>query len=112
MCTKCVYCVLSVFNVCTECVYQVYRIAGKIGEVLNLAIWLSRIKSPNYIPPILEILRHRLAGYSSTGYIILYAVPALQDICILPRECDVGDSSLSLSLSLSPEKKFVSLTRV
>jgi len=83
-----------------------YCIAGKFGRVSNLAIWrsgriIAKLNSANIKSPWL-----RLAG-RPLKYIWLHTVPVLQDNCIHSRECDVSDSSLSLSLG----RNFVSLTR-
>ena len=85
-----------------------YRIAGNFGRVSNLAVWrsgeiIAKLNSADINSPWL-----RLAG-RPLKYIWLHTVPVLQDNCIHSRECDVGDSSLSLSLS--PGRNFVSLTR-
>ena len=75
-----------------------YRIAGNFGRVSNLAVWrsgeiIAKLNSADINSPWL-----RLAG-RPLKYIWLHTVPVLQDNCIHSRECDVGDSSLSLSLS-------------
>ena len=85
-----------------------YHIAGNFGRVSNLAVWrsgeiIAKLNSADINSPWL-----RLAG-RPLKYIWLHTVPVLQDNCIHSRECDVGDSSLSLSLS--PGRNFVSLTR-
>ena len=66
-----------------------------IGKAFNLAIWRSEEKSPNYSLSILNPNDSgRLAGHLSTYDYALYLY-FNQDSCILSRECDVGDSSLS-----------------
>ena len=75
---------------------------GKFGGDFNLVIWRCREKTPN---PILNPIP---AGHSGMHAVhisnvrthIWCTIMALyqyfkKDSCIFPRECDIGDSSLS-----------------
>jgi len=90
----------------------IYRIAGKFVKVFfnffYIAIWRSRKKSPKQF---LSILNPMMLASWLPNYWIHYAMHQYfkKETCILPRECNVRDFSLSLSLRI---EKFVSLTRV
>ena len=45
---------MTLLNMIHFVAIYLYHIVGKFGKVFNLAIWQSRRKLPNLIPPILN----------------------------------------------------------
>ena len=67
---------------------MIYHIAGKFGEVFNLAIWRSRRKLPNLIPPILN----RPAGTSTSRNIPVHSSEKAMSGILLSLSLREGNS--------------------